>query len=73
VSTIINDVDLFFLAATGDQGLSGVDVNVEGSWADSGSNHNAVLNTAEGLQTVLQTIPCEHAIARRSQRTPAEA
>src|SRR5207244_9670476 len=48
VTTLINDADWLFTGARADQGIGGVNVNVEESWADSGTNHSAVLNTASG-------------------------
>jgi pimeloyl-ACP methyl ester carboxylesterase len=57
VNTLINDSDWLFTGATADQGINGVNVNVEDSWVDSGSNHSAVLNTPSGLQAILNAIP----------------
>jgi hypothetical protein len=59
VTTIINDADNLFSVTgnSGDQGINGVAVNVEGSWTDGGlTNHNAVLTTSDEVATILQNI-----------------
>jgi pimeloyl-ACP methyl ester carboxylesterase len=56
VTTIVNDGDNLFIGARSDQGI-GMNVTAEAPWIDSGTNHNAVLNTPEGIQTILSAIP----------------
>jgi pimeloyl-ACP methyl ester carboxylesterase len=56
VRTIVNDADSFYIGVLGDQGIDGVNVNVEGAWYGSGANHDAVLNTPDGISTILGSI-----------------